>query len=571
MKYIFSQYIQPYYGRMSIGFVIKFLGTIMDLCIPYILAFIIDSVIPLKSKSLVITWGSLMILCSIFALLFNVWANRMASKVARNVTESIRHDLFSKVMYLSNSKSDEFTKPSLISRLTSDTYYVHQSIGMMQRLGIRAPILLIGGIMVTITLDAALACVLLAVMPILTIIIVLVSKKSIPLFSQLQEATDRFVRMVREDIGGIRVIKALSKTQYEKDKFDTINLEVVEREKKAGLVMASMNPAMNILLNVGLVLVILTGAYQVNRGASEVGKILAFMTYFAIILNALMMVSRLFTSFSKAIASSRRIEEVLLSEAGMDIEKTEKWVGAEEDYLVFDHVSFSYYGKESNLSDISFSLKKGETLGIIGATGAGKSTLAKLLLRLYDVSQGAIYINGTNIKSIQAEELHKKFGIVFQNDSLFEDSIIENVRLGRDLTEEQIWEALTYAKAREFVEDKSGGADEKLNIKGANLSGGQQQRILIARALAAHPEILVLDDSSSALDYKTDANLRKQINEHFQETTTIIIAQRISSILHADKILVLEDGMCLGYGTHQELMEGCSEYQEIAQSQMGGV
>lgn len=575
MKYILSVYLRPYYGRMSLGFVIKFIGTIMDLFIPYILANIIDNIIPTGSRKLIVWWGFLMIFCSGLAVLFNIIANRMASKVARNTTEKLRHDLFSKVMYLSNRQMDELTKPSVISRMTSDTYNVHQAVGQMQRLGVRAPILLIGGILVTLTLDAALACVLLAVLPVLGVIITLISRKSIPLFTGLQEATDRFVRLVREDISGIRVIKALSKKEFEKEKFDSINSEVVSKEKTAGRLMAVMNPSMNFLLNIGFVMVLLTGAYRVNAGTSEVGKILAFMTYFTLILNALMMVSRLLSAFSKAVASADRISQVLLFGEDMKAEPvgeaktTAQKCESAHNFIVFDKVTFSYYGNRANLKEISFALKEGETLGIIGATGSGKSTLAKLLMRFYDVDEGAIYLGGENIKTIEPERLYHQFGVVFQNDTIFEESIIENVRLGRELGSDQIWNALTYARAREFVEEKSDQMGEKLTIKGANLSGGQKQRVLIARALAGKPKILILDDSSSALDYKTDAMLRKEIREHFKGTTTILIAQRVSSILQADHILVLDDGREIGFGKHEELLENCPEYAEIARTQMG--
>ena len=272
MKQIILRYISPYYKRMGMGFMIKFFGTIMDLCIPYILAYIIDTVIPMRSRSMVIFWGLLMLICSGVAVSFNIIANRMASKVSSDATEIIRHDLFSKIMYLSNAQTDDFTKPSLISRMTSDTYNLHQMFGRIQRLGVRAPILLIGGICVTFTLDAAMACVLLATLPLLGVITIYVSRRSIPMYAGLQEANDRFVRMVREDIAGIRVIKALSKADYETEKFRDINKEVVERERKNGMVMAVINPSMNILLNLGLVGVILIGAFRVNAGTSEVGK-----------------------------------------------------------------------------------------------------------------------------------------------------------------------------------------------------------------------------------------------------------------------------------------------------------
>ena len=561
MKQIILKYLKPYFPRMGVGFLIKFIGTIMDLCIPYILAHIIDTVILTKNKGLIFGWGALMIVCSLLAVSFNIIANRMASRVSGDATENIRHDLFSKTMRLSNAQTDFYTKPSLISRMTSDTYNLHQMLGRIQRLGVRAPILLVGGLCVTFTLDYAMACVLLAVLPLLGFITVYVSRRSIPMFGGLQEANDRFVRMVREDIAGIRVIKALSKTDYETEKFRSINREVVERERKNGMVMSIINPSMNILLNLGLVGVILVGAYRVNAGTSEVGKILAFTTYFTIILNAMMSISKMFTILSKAIASGNRIWYVLEGEDDMRVmEIYGEAMGdegsrgdsaeAEDCEICFDHVTFSYLKKgEANVKDLSFRIKKGETLGIIGEIGSGKSTIINLMMRMYDADQGRILIAGKDVRSYEPSELKQKFGVVFQNDTIFEDTIAENVTLGRKISSEQLQDAL--------------------NIKGANLSGGQKQRVLIARALAARPEILILDDSSSALDYRTDAEMRKGIREHFQDTTLVIVAQRVSSIRNADHILVLEDGVPIGYGTHEELMEGCDVYSEISRSQMG--
>lgn len=572
MKRVLTYYLKPYYLRMSLGFMVKFAGTIMDLCLPWILAHMIDTVIPQNSRRMIFIWGMLMVLCAILAWTGNVVANRMASRVARDTTEQVRHDLFSKITYLSNQSTDMFTKPSLISRLTSDTYNLHQMLGRVQRLGVRAPILLIGGILITLTLDPVLTLILVSVLPFIVLIMTSTSKKGIPMYEKLQNALDQFVRLVREDIAGIRVIKALSKTDYERERFSKINEEVVKIEKKAGMTMAVVNPAMNFFLNIGLVLVIIAGAYRVNVGHCEVGKILAFMTYFTIILNAMMSISKMFVIISKAVASADRIVAVLDAHDERDlavIDTEEETEEERQSMISFDHVSFSYNHMENNLTDINFSVKKGETLGIIGETGSGKSTVVSLLLRFYDATEGNIFINGRPIQSMTIRELRRHFGVVFQNDSLFEDSISENVRLGRDLTEEEIRQAILYAQAKEFVEEENRGYYDKLNIKGANLSGGQKQRILIARALAAHPDILILDDSSSALDYRTDASLRKELREHFKDTTTVIVAQRISSIMHADHILVLEDGAMIGYGTHEELLASCPVYQEIGRSQMG--
>jgi ATP-binding cassette subfamily B protein len=552
---------------MLYGFIIKFIGTIMDLCLPWILAYMIDTIIPQGKKTAIFSYGIIMLICSCLALAFNMIANRMASKVARDTTRAIRHDLFKRTMYLSNENIDKFTKPSLISRLTTDTYNVQQMIGRIQRLGVRAPILAIGGILVTLTLDPVLTLVLVSVMPFITFITYYFSKKSIPMYTALQQSTDRFVRLIREDVAGIRVIKALSKTDYENQKYDTLNKDVAEKEKKAGFTMAIVNPSMNFFLNIGLVLVILAGAYRVNTGLTEVGKILAFLTYFTIILNAMMNISKMFVIISKAIASADRIIEVIDTPDDLLLSTCERLY--DDTYIRFDNVTFSYNKIKPNLENISFTLSKGETLGIIGATGSGKSTLAQLLMRYYDVDSGAIYIEGENIKTIPIETLRKKFGVVFQNDTIFEDSISENVRLGRTITDEEIHKAISAAKAKEFVEEQGRGYDNHINIRGANLSGGQKQRILIARALAGNPDILILDDSSSALDYKTDAALRSELSTNYKDTTKIIIAQRVSSIMHADLILVLDEGRIIGCGTHEQLTKTCDIYRQISNSQIG--
>jgi len=549
---------------MIIGFSIKFTGTIVELAIPWILSYMIDEIIPLEQVSLILIWGGIMLLCAICAVTFNILANRMASKVARDTTERVRNDLFSKMICLSDKQVDAFTLPSLISRATTDTYNIHQMIGMMQRLGIRAPIMLIGGIIITLTLDPLLTLVMISVMP---LTIMYISKVGIPMYSIVQKKVDDFVRVVREDVTGIRVIKALSKEDYEKKKFNERNEATVVQEKKSGMVMSVLNPVMNLCLNVGTVFVILAGAYRVNSGAIKPGVIIAFLTYVTLILNALLFISRVFTNYSKASASAKRITEILNEKEELVIKDIPS---IKTDYAIeFSNVSFSYNRKEENVSNITFGVKKGETLGIIGATGSGKSTLIKLLMRFYDVDQGSVYINGQDVRSIDMKKLREKFGVVFQNDFISTDTIYENIRFGRALDDETISSAADYAMATGFIEGKGEGFNTKVAVRGADLSGGQKQRMLIARAIAAHPEILILDDSSSALDYKTDAVLRKNLTEHFKDTTTIMIAQRISSIFNADHICVLEDGYVVGYGTHEELIESCDIYKEINKSQMG--
>lgn len=565
----FFKYLRPYYPRMLFGLLIKFIGTIMDLLLPWILAHMIDFIVPLKEMRLILFWGLLMVVCSIIAVYTNIVANRMASKVARDTTEKIRYDLFRKISYLSSSQMDALSVPSAVSRLTTDTYNIQHMLGMMQRLGVRAPILLLGGIIVTLTLDPVLSLVLIAILPFITLLVMLVSKKGIPLYQLLQEKVDELIRTIRENITGVRIIKALSKTEYEKQRFARLNSEVVEREKRVGKTMAISNPMMNLMLNLGLTLVILVGAYRVNGGSSHPGKIIAFLTYFTIILNAMLSISRIFVIYSKGHASFQRIDEVLHLPEDLAVKEGEDTIDTPY-HVSFEGVSFSYHKYQDNLSNLTFHLKQGETLGIIGPTGSGKSTIFKLLMRYYDVDQGAIRINGRNINTIPLETLRRKFGVVFQNDVLFQDTIAENIDFGRGLSEEAIAAAARAAQGEEFIKGLDAGYQHQLTVRGSNLSGGQKQRLLISRALAGKPEILLLDDSFSALDYKTDALVRKALRENFKDTTTLIVAQRISSILHADHILVLDEGKVIGYGTHEELMATCPSYQEISRSQMGG-
>ena len=567
------EYIRPYLLRMSAGFSIKFLGALMDLLIPWMLSKIVDDVIPTGEVQNILLWGGLMVVASGVVYAFNVIPNRMAAHVARDITEEMRMDLYEKTSSLSCNQVDRITIPSLISRITSDTYNVHRMLKMIQRLGVRAPILLVGGLIVTMAMEPRLGAVLLAMMPLMGLTIWLISRKGIPMYIETQKRVDQMVQTVRENIVGIRIIKALSKGSYERERFDGVNAALSRQETKAGVTMATTNPMMNLFLNFGLVFVILLGAFLVNSGITKIGKIIAFQSYFTIILTAVISLSRMFVILSKGTASADRIAEVLdlpqeLTTQPEDRSPKEEGV-ADDEFVAFDHVSFSYLGQQDNLSDISFTLKKGETLGIIGSTGSGKSTLVNLLMRLYDVTDGQVRIGGVDVRRIPDEKLHRMFGVVFQSDVLFADTIRENIDFGRRLTMEQIEDAARQAQAEEFILEREGSFESQLTIRGSNLSGGQRQRLLIARALAGQPDILVLDDSSSALDYKTDASLRQAIRENLQKTTSIIIAQRISSVMQADHILVLENGREIGYGTHEQLMQNCSVYQEIAGSQLG--
>ena len=574
MKKVLTVYLRPYYARMALGFCIKFFGTIMDLFLPWILAFIIDSVIPTGDKRLIYLYGLLMVVCAIGAFTMNVVANRMASAVSRDTTRTIRHDLFERIVHLSAAQTDEVTKPSLISRLTTDTYNINNMLGRVQRLGVRAPILTIGGILITLTLDPVLTLILVATLPFITWITVHISKVSIPLYHLVQDASDKLVRLVREDAAGIRVIKALSKTDVERARFDDVSREVIRNEKKASGMMARVGPLTGLILNSAQVAVIVAGAARVATGACEVGRILAFMTYFTIILNAVVNISKMFVVFSRAAASADRVMAII--DMPEDMTPALPAAPAKQDEgapaIAFEHVSFRYGSAgEETLTDIDFTLRRGQTLGILGETGSGKSTLIRLLMRFYDPDAGTVRLFGQDVRTMENAELRAHFGVTFQSDTLFEDTIAENIRLGRALTDEQVMQAARDAQAYSFVVGDKQGFESELNVRGNNLSGGQKQRVMIARALCGHPDILVLDDSSSALDYRTDAALRAALRSSYTDTTKVLVAQRISSVAHADLILVLSGGRVIARGTHETLLASCDMYQELYASQMGGL
>ena len=561
------KYIGPYVSFIVLAMFIKLLGAGLELMIPYLMEIILDDVVPAQQKNLIFVYGGGMLLCALGCLACNVIANRMSAKSAGQITLRIRHDLFEKLENLSARQMDKLTVSSAESRLTSDTYNINQLLARMQRLGIRAPILLAGGITMTLTMDAGLALILIGMLPIIAVVVYLVTKYSVPLYTKQQSVLDRVVRTVQENITGIRVIKALSKTEYEKDRFNTVNTELSEVDQQAGRITSVTNPTSTLVLNLGLTLVILIGAYRVNNGSTEGGVIVAFLQYFTMILNAMLGVTRIFVMWSKGEASANRVADVLAEPEDLLILPQEE---AEEKapHIEFRDVTFSYTGVGTNLENLSFTLEHGQTLGILGATGAGKSTLLNLLLRLYDPDKGQVLIDGQDVRTIPYDTLRKKFGVVFQNDFVAEGTIGENIRFFRDVTDEAVARAAEDAQA-EFIAQKEGGMDAEVVVRGNNLSGGQKQRLLIARALAADPEILILDDASSALDYRTDANLRQSLREHHRNTTTVVVAQRISSLRHADLILVLSDGKVIGAGKHDELLDTCDEYRIIAQAQMG--
>ena len=562
-----ERYIRPYWGYIFLTVFIKLMGAVMELMIPYLMEIILDHKVPEGNLAHIYLYGFLMLLCAAFCLGCNILANRMSAKSSGKITKAIRHDLFYRLQHLSARQLDELTIPSAESRLTSDTYNVNQLLARIQRMGIRAPILLIGGMAMMLSMDAVLALVLLALLPIIAVVVYFVTKTSVPLYTRQQSVLDSVVRTVQENITGIRVIKALSKTEYEKDRFNGVNNELTQVDMKAGIITGITNPVASLTLNLGLTLVVVIGAYRVNDGQILSGVIVAFLQYFIMILNAMLGVTRIFVMWSKGEASAKRVADVLAIPEDLTVlspEVKEK----NAPHIEFRDVNFSYTGIGKNIDSLSFRLGHGQTLGILGPTGSGKTTIISLLLRLYDPDSGTVLIDGQDIRTIEGKDLRRKFGIVFQNDFLAEGTIADNIRFFRDLSDERIRQAAQDAQA-EFIAEKEGGMNAEVMVRGNNLSGGQKQRLLIARALAADPEILILDDASSALDYQTDSNLRRALRQSYRNTTTVLIAQRVSSLRHADLILMLDDGAVIGAGTHEELMNTCQEYRIIAETQMG--
>ena len=550
--------------------VIKFIGTFLELLIPYVLEYIIDVVAPTKSLKMVLVWGGVMIVLAILCRLFNKTANQRAVTSASKNIYRLRQDLFEKTIYLSSDVIDHITLPSLISRLTSDSYNILSFMQSSQTLGVRAPILLLGGFIVTFSMDRGMAMILAVMAPLIIAIVVFISRKGIPLYTSVQKKLDEVVRIMRENISGIRVIKALGKEKRESHHFEMADKDMEKSEIKAGFTMALPTSIVKVFMNIGLVLVVIIGAVRVSEGTMKPGVILAFLSYFQMIMMGVLTLNRFFLMMSKANASSMRIKDTMDSISSLSIIEEESGnEKAKEGYIVFDDVSFSYNGSSNAVSHISFSLERGKTLGIIGGTGSGKSTIINLMMRFYDPQKGNIFVDGKNIKSYELPSLRRHFGVVFQNDFIFHDTISSNIKMGRNISDEDMKKAAENAMAAEFIERYEEGYEHYSAIHGAAFSGGQKQRLLISRALSGDSPVIVLDDSSSALDYRTDSMVRKNILSNHKSSSLVIVAERVSAVMNADEILVLRNGEIIGRGRHDHLMESCDEYRDIYQTQMG--
>ena len=608
MRWILS-YMKRYRSRVTVGMSVKFLATIGELMIPYLLEHIIDVVVPSQKEGQVVFFGLLMILTAFAVRSMNIIANRYAAQVARDSIGDLRHDLFRTTIRLTGSQFDYVTLPSLISRMTSDTYNVQSFIGMIQRMGVRACIMLLGSIIMSFFMDPFISLILVCMVPIMAAIVLFISFKGIPMYRKVQDKVDRITRVLRENITGIRVVKALSREEYETKRYADANEDLTQTDLHTGITMALPNPIMNLCLNIGLTLVIIFGAKRVDRGVTDPGVILAFLTYFNMIMQAIMGMNRIFIQYTKAGASANRIGEVLeLADRQPEVlaisdetvlPGTDETVLPGTDFtdtadssdgsafapagdtplVVFRDVSFSYptlheqetsEQRENAINHISFAINRGDTLGIIGSTGCGKTTLLNLLMRFYDVTDGQVYYNGRDVRTYAPADLRRSMSVVFQNDTIFADTLEENIKFDRPVSDDDMIRAANDANISAMIDSLPDRYQHLATKAGANLSGGEKQRILISRAIASHPELLILDDASSALDYRTDAALRKALREHYPDTTTITIAQRVSSVMSMDHILVMENGEMLGYGTHEELLKSCEVYRDIYISQTGG-
>ena len=560
-------YLRPHARRVAVGISIKFTAAMLELALPLLLAHIIDGCVPAGELGAIRRAGLGMMVLAFGAAFCNIAANRMAAWVSMEMTRDLRRDLYRRAQSLSCAQADRISLSSLVSRLTNDTYNVHQMFDKIQRGGIRAPMLVLGGLTLTFLQAPLLGLVQLGACGLTFLAIALVTRRGIPHYTRAQEAVDTVVRILRENASGVRVIKAMACQSRERARFEEASRAARRAEETAGGIMAAANPLSDFLLNTGLVLVVAAGAVLVNAGWLASGQIVAFLSYFTLIQTATLGLAKLFVKFSKGVASARRIEEILLAP---EDQPARPGVGQDGPELGMERVSFSYLGMEQDLEDASFTLNKGETLGILGPTGAGKTTLISLLLRLYDAGEGVVWVGGRDVAGLDRTALGSRFGVVFQNEALLNDSVYENISFLRSLPREDVEAAAGTAQIGDFIRSLPEGLDTRVDIRGANLSGGQRQRLLVARALAARPGVLILDSADSALDYRTAAGLYAALRRDYPGVTLVVISERVAALQEADRILVLEDGRVAAQGSHAQLLKTNQRYRKMAELQMGG-
>ena len=566
-------YLKDYKKESIIGPLFKLLEATFELIVPVIMAHIID--IGIKNQDTLYIWkmGAVLVIFGILGLTCSLLAQYFAAKAAVGFGTALRHDLFWHIENLSHAEVDKAGSSTLVVRMTSDVNQVQSGVNLVLRLFLRSPFIVVGALVMAFTINWKAAMVFVVTVPLLAFVIYGIMVITIPLYKKVQRELDEVLLTTRENLTGVRVIRAFRTQKLERETFEHKSDVLMAIQMHVGKISASLNPLTYIIVNAGIIAVIWFGGIQVNVGDMTQGEVIALVNYMTQTLLALVALANLIITFTKALASAGRINEVFAMKPGIvDGNEKESAVQQTEEpktAVSMEDVTFYYQeSKEPAVEHISFTAKKGETIGIIGGTGSGKSTLVSLIPRFYDVTEGQVLVNGKDVREYKVENLRSKVGMVPQKAVLFHGTIRDNMKMGReDASDEEIFAALKTAQALEIVENKPGKLDTVLSEGGKNLSGGQRQRFTIARALVRNPEVLILDDSASALDFATDANLRKAIAEDTNNMTVFIVSQRAASIMHADKIIVLDDGQMVGYGTHQELLKQCEVYQEICYSQ----
>ncbi|MBQ8781666.1 MAG: ABC transporter ATP-binding protein [Oscillospiraceae bacterium] len=564
------RYLGAIKKEIIIGQTSKLIEAIFEVIVPLIMAAMVDKGINGDGgRPYIYKMGGLLVLLGVLGLGFALICQYLASKASQSVGTVMRNDMFRHINSFSHAELDKIGTPSLITRLTNDINQVQTAVAMFIRLVVRAPFIVIGSAIMALSIDVKLSMVFAFAIPLVVLILYLVMWRSIKYYKVIQKKLDRISLVTREGLSGVRVIRAFSRQDTEQERFDEANDEYLKISLDVGRLSALLNPLTYAVLNLAIAAIVWFGGFRVNIGDLTQGEVIAFVNYMTQISLALVVVANLVVLFTKAAASASRINEVFDIEPS--VKSGTRTESGEGDIAVeFNNVSFSYNSSgEYALENITFTAKKGETVGIIGGTGSGKSTLVNLIPRFYDCTVGNVDVNGVNVKEYDFEALRGKIGTVPQKAMLFSGTVADNMRWGKeDATEDEIRSAIRTAQAEEFVNKLSDGLDTFISQGGKNLSGGQKQRLTIARALVSKPEILILDDSASALDFATDAALRKSLKEDTDNMTVFIVSQRASSIRHADKIIVLDDGVQAGIGTHEELLESCEIYQEICNSQL---
>lgn len=569
---IYKKYVTPYLSAFILGPIFMIVEVIGEVFMPKLMSMIInEGIMGGAGNGYVITKGILMVLLALCMMLGGVMGAYFSVKASVNFAASLRKDVFSKVQQFSFANIEQFSTGSLVTRLTNDITNMQNVISMGLRMLLRAPGMLIGGLIMAIMMNARLAIILGVVIPLLIIALVLVIKTAFPRFDIMQTKIDNLNSRIQENITNVRVVKSFVRDDFEKETFNKSNEDLMEKSLSAMKIVIFTMPIMTLAMNITTMAVVWFGGKQIVYGEMPVGNLTAFTTYIVQILMSLMMVGMIMIQGSRALASSKRIKEVLLAEVDLNDDAAgQKELLVEKGEIEFKNVGFRYYKKHKNnvLKNISFKANPGETIGIIGSTGSGKSSLVQLIPRLYDADEGQVLVDGVDVRDYSLRHLRDGVAMVLQKNTLFSGTIMDNLRWGDEsATDEQVYEMAQYAQADGFVNSFTDGYETELGQGGVNVSGGQKQRLCIARALLKKPKILILDDSTSAVDTATEAEIRKSFTTSLKDTTKLIIAQRISSVESADRILVMDEGEIVGQGTHEELLKNCEEYQEIYYSQ----